>query len=324
MEPHVARRSRVAGVTGNICRSIKDQIASGMLGAGARVPSTRALAVAWGVSRTTVTAAYDQLIAEGYLEARQGAATRVAQGFAASPQPRERRRPADASDALSQQGRRLAKSDLPSERPREGLAVDFRYGEMADADFPRLAWRKAITAALMHRRRRLRYGDPAGVPRFRAALQGYLWRARGLSCALEQVIVVNGSQQGIDLCARLLVDPGDRVLMENPGYGLARQAFLAAGAEVVPVAVDQEGMRTEELPPARLAYTTPSHQFPLGSVMPAPRRRALLAWAERSGAHVIEDDYDSEYRFDISPIPALQALDGAGRVLYLGTVSKTL
>jgi GntR family transcriptional regulator/MocR family aminotransferase len=112
--------------------------------------------------------------------------------------------------------------------------------------------------------------------------------------------------------------------METPGYGLARQAFLAAGAEVIPVAVDQEGMRTEGLPPARLAYATPSHQFPLGSVMPAPRRRALLAWAERSGAHVIEDDYDSEYRFDIAPIPALQALDGAGRVLYLGTVSKTL
>jgi GntR family transcriptional regulator/MocR family aminotransferase len=251
-------RSRVSQ---RICQSIKDQIASGVLDPGGRVPSTRALAVEWGVSRTTVTAAYDQLIAEGYLEARQGAATRVARDLAASPPSTDRRPPV---------------------------------------------------------------ADPAGALRLRAALQGYPWRARALRCAPDQVIVVNGSQQGIDLCARLLLDPGDRALMENPGYNLARQAFVAAGAEVIPIAVDQEGMRTGSLPPARLAYTTPSHQFPLGSVMSAPRRRSLLAWAERSSAHVIEDDYDSEYRFDIAPIPAMQALDGGERVIYLGTVSKTL
>jgi GntR family transcriptional regulator / MocR family aminotransferase len=314
-------RSRVSQ---RICQSIKDQIASGVLDPGGRVPSTRALAVEWGVSRTTVTAAYDQLIAEGYLEARQGAATRVARDLAASPPSTDRRPPVAPSDELSVYGRRLADCDLPPERPREGLAVDFRYGDMAGSDFPRLAWRKAISAALMLRQPRLRYGDPAGALRLRAALQGYLWRARALRCAADQVIVVNGSQQGIDLCARLLLDPGDRALMENPGYNLARQAFVAAGAEVIPIAVDQEGMRTGSLPPARLAYTTPSHQFPLGSVMSAPRRRSLLAWAERSSAHVIEDDYDSEYRFDIAPIPAMQALEGGERVIYLGTVSKTL
>jgi GntR family transcriptional regulator/MocR family aminotransferase len=202
--------------------------------------------------------------------------------------------------------------------------ADFRYGDLAAADFPMLAWRRAVTRALLRPRPRLRYGDPCGSPDLRAALQGYLWRARGLRCEPDQIMVVNGSQQGLDLCARLLLDPGDRVVMENPGYNLARQVFLAAGAEVVPVAVDREGMRTDGLPAARLAYVTPSHQFPLGGVMSAGRRRDLLAWARRTGAYVIEDDYDGEYRFDIAPIPPLQALDGAGRVVYLGTVSKTL
>jgi GntR family transcriptional regulator / MocR family aminotransferase len=195
----------------------------------------------------------------------------------------------------------------------------------AGADFPLLAWRKALGGALLRRRTRLRYGDPCGSPDLRMALQGYLWRARGLRCEPDQIVVVNGSQQGLDLCARRLLDPGDRVVMEDPGYGLARQVFLAAGAEVIPVAVDREGMRTGELPAAaRLAYATPSHQFPLGGVLSAGRRRDLLAWARRTGAYVVEDDYDSEYRFDIAPIPALQAMDGTGRTIYLGTVSKTL
>lgn len=151
-----------------------------------------------------------------------------------------------------------------------------------------------------------------------------MWRARGLRCEADQIIVVNGSQQGIDLCGRLLIDAGDRVVMENPGYVLARQVFLAAGAELIPFDVDREGMQTEGLPEARLAYVTPSLQYPLGSVMSAGQRRDLLAWAQRTGAYVIEDDYDSEYRFDIGPIPTLQALDNGGRVIFLGTVSKTL
>jgi GntR family transcriptional regulator/MocR family aminotransferase len=202
--------------------------------------------------------------------------------------------------------------------------ADFRYGDLAAADFPMLAWRRAVTAAMLRRQPRLRYDDPCGSSTLRAALQAYLWRARGLRCEPERIIVVNGSQQGLDLCARLLLDPGDRAVMEDPGYNLARQVFLAAGAEVVPAAVDRDGMRTEGLPAARLAYVTPSHQFPLGGVLSAARRLDLLAWARHAGAHVIEDDYDSEYRFDIAPIPPLQAMDDAGRVIYLGTVSKTL
>jgi GntR family transcriptional regulator / MocR family aminotransferase len=307
-----------------ICEAIKDQIASGALAPGDRVPSSRALAAEWGVSRTTVTAAYDQLTAEGYLEARQGAATRVARGLAASPILSKPRPPIGLCDELSAYGQRLAAFAIEPESHRERLEVDFRYGDIADADFPRLAWRKAVTAALLRRQARLRYGDPSGSLRLRMALQGYLWRARALPCEPDQVVVVNGSQQGIDLCARLLVNPGDRAVMENPGYNLARQVLLAAGADVIPIPVDDEGLQTGALPAAGLAYTTPSHQFPLGGVMPAARRRDLLTWAERNNAYVIEDDYDSEYRFDISPIPTLQALDGARRVIYVGTVSKTL
>jgi GntR family transcriptional regulator/MocR family aminotransferase len=311
-------------VTQRICEAIKGRIASGLLGPGARLPSTRSLATEWGVSRTTVTAAYEQLIAEGYLETRQGARAQVAPGLTPPATPQEQPTRSGVPDRLSAYGQRLADFTLPPGSGGERFATDFRYGDLAGADFPRLAWRKAVTTALLRSQQRLRYGDPCGSPDLRTALQGYLWRARGLRCEPDQIVVVNGSQQGIDLCARLLLDPGDRVVMEDPGYNLARQAFSAAGADVIPVAVDREGMRTGELPAARLAYTTPSHQFPLGSVMSAGRRRDLLAWAQRTGAYVIEDDYDSEYRFDIVPIPPLQALDGAGRVVYLGTVSKTL
>lgn len=311
-------------VTQRISETIKAQIASGLLGPGARLPSTRSLAVEWGVSRNTVTAAYEQLIAEGYLETRQGALAQVAKGLGhvvSQPgQPNTR----VASDRLSAFGQRLAGFPLPSLAGPTRLTVDFRYGDLAADDFPVLAWRKAVTGVVLRRKPRLRYENPSGLPGLRAALQGYLWRARGLRCEPEQIIVVNGSQQGLDLCARLLLDPGDQAVMENPGYNLARQVVLAAGAEVVPVVVDHDGMRTEDLPPARLAYVTPSHQFPLGGVMTIGRRRELLAWAQHAGAHVIEDDYDSEYRYDIAPIPTVQAMDDAGRVIYLGTVSKTL
>ncbi|MBR0652064.1 PLP-dependent aminotransferase family protein [Roseomonas terrae] len=316
--------SAPARITLRICEAIKAQIASGHLSPGARVPSTRALAAEWGVSRTTVTAAYEQLIAEGYLEARQGARTQVAPGLGRIAAPPGPASPPQVGSRLSAYGERLDAYDLPAVSDRGAKVAEFRYGDLAAADFPKLAWKKAVSVALLRRHGRLRYGDPRGSGRLREALQGYLWRARGLRCTPDQIVIVNGSQQGLDLCARLLVDPGDRVLMEDPGYALARQIFHAVGADVVPVAVDRDGLRTDALPAARLAYTTPSHQFPLGGVLSAGRRRELLAWAQQAGGHVIEDDYDSEYRFDIAPIPPLQALDETGRVIYVGTVSKTL
>jgi GntR family transcriptional regulator/MocR family aminotransferase len=173
---------------------------------------------------------------------------------------------------------------------------------------------------------RLAYDDPCGSLRLRTALQAYLWRSRSVRCETDQIIVVNGSQQGLDICARLLLDAGDRFVMEDPGYLMARYTFAATGAETVPIPVDAEGLQTERLDgiEARLVYVTPSHQYPLGGVMPIGRRHQLLAWARKADAYVIEDDYDSEYRYDTRPIPPLHALEGSDNVIYLGTVSKTL
>jgi GntR family transcriptional regulator/MocR family aminotransferase len=315
-------------VARQIIEALKAQIAGGAYAAGDRLPSTRALAAELGVSRTTVTAAYEQLLAEGYLETRQGARAQVARTLrrataTAEPPPGDGVSPAP----LSRYGRAIAGFQRPETRPPGRLVADFRHGVLAAADFPMPGWKRALNAALLQRPEPLRYGDPRGSPALRLALQGYLWRARGLRCEADQIIVVNGSQQGLDLCARLLIDPGDRAVVEDPCYLQARQILLAAGADLIPIAVDQEGMRTEPLEAvgaARLAFVTPSHQFPLGAVLTAGRRQALLAWARRQGAYVIEDDYDSEYRFDTAPIPPLHALGGADHVIYLGTVSKTL
>jgi GntR family transcriptional regulator/MocR family aminotransferase len=267
-----------------------------------------------------VTAAYGQLIAEGYLTTRPGARAVVAAGLrkAAAAAPAT---PAAPRRLSAFAGRLLA---LPQPQgPQPARLADFRYGDLAGADFPVLAWRRALNRAVLRRPPRLRYDDPQGTAALRSALQGYLWRARGIACPPEQIVIVNGSQQGLDLCARLLLDPGDRFVIENPGYHLARQAFAAVGGAALPVPVDGEGLVTDALPSARLAYVTPSHQFPLGSVLSAARRRSLLAWAASTGACLIEDDYDGEYRHDIAPIPPLQSL-APESVVYLGTFSKTL
>ncbi|WP_147706926.1 PLP-dependent aminotransferase family protein [Microvirga massiliensis] len=308
------------GVARRIIAAIKEQIHAGIYQPGDRLPSTRALAAEWGVSRTTVTAAYSQLIAEGYLATRPGARAIVAHGLgaAASPTPS----PAAAPRHLSAFAQRLLALPSPAVAQTARVA-DFRYGDLSAADFPVLAWRRALNEASLRRTARLLYGDPQGTAALRTALQGYLWRARGIRCTPDQIVIVNGSQQGLDLCARLLLDPGDPFVIENPGYLLARHAFAAAGGVAVPIPVDGDGLRTEALPLARLAYVTPSHQFPLGGVLSATRRRALLAWATRTGACIVEDDYDGEYRHDIAPIPPLQTL-GAETVIYVGTVSKTL
>ncbi|WP_159998140.1 PLP-dependent aminotransferase family protein [Roseomonas sp. 18066] len=311
-----------------IYATLKEQILAGAYGSQGLLPSSRALALELGVSRTTVTAAYEQLAAEGFVAIRQGARPQVA-GLAPSPAA-----PATAAPPpgprLSAYAARLPGGPVRWQPSPARLIADFRYGDLAASDFPTLLWKRAVDAAIARRPDRLSYGDPQGAPDLRAALQAYLWRARGLRCENSQIVVVNGSQQGLDLCARLLLDPGDRVVLENPGYAMARHIFSSVGAEAIPVPVDAEGLRTEELEKvsARLAYVTPSHQFPLGGVLPVARRRALLDWARRQGAFVIEDDYDSEFRYDIAPIPPLHALaeegDAAAPVIYLGTVSKTL
>lgn len=308
-----------------IYEALRDQILDGAFGTDGPLPSSRAMALELGVSRTTVTAAYEQLLAEGFIDVRRGARPRVAPavvdrgGQAGSP---GRARPI----RLSAYGKRVRAVPPYLDRGPDQPIADFRYGDLAPSDFPERTWKRAMNAAMAQRPERLSYDDPRGSRRLRMALQGYLWRARTLRCDLEQIIVVNGSQQGLDLCARLLLDPGDRFVIEDPCYAMARHIFEGTGASPVPIAVDRDGLDVERLAgvAARLAYVTPSHQFPLGGVMPVSRRHQLLEWARRHDAYVIEDDYDSEYRYDIKPVPPLRGLEDSGSVIYLGTISKTL
>jgi GntR family transcriptional regulator/MocR family aminotransferase len=212
------------------------------------------------------------------------------------------------------------------EAPLSGF-IDFLYGPLAGRDFPTLAWLKASRQVERERPARLAYDEPRGDTGLRRALQTYLARARGLSCELEQLIIVNGSQQAVDLCARLLVDAGDTVVVENPGYRMAHHAFEVVGALLHGIGVDAHGLKTDDLvdvETARLVYVTPTHQYPLGAFLPIGRRHALLQWAAKRRAWILEDDYDSEYRYAVRPEATLQSLDNQGSVIYVGTFSKTL
>jgi len=319
-------RSPPDGAGRRVYEHLRTQIADGTLGPGAALPSTRALAADMGVSRTTVTTAYEQLSAEGFIVTSGGRVACVASPLAAHPAPRPARR-ARKAPPLSEFGRRVAAIEMPAAVPADAGHVDFLYGAVAFRDFPVLAWRRAYQAQLLRHQERLCYAPPEGDADLRRALRGYLARARGLRCDAEQIVVVHGSQQAIDLCARLLLDPGDRFVFEDPGYLMARRSFEAAGGRAVPVPVDAHGLVTSALAddrPARLAYVTPSHQFPLGGVLPIARRRELLQWATRHEAWVVEDDYDGEFRYGQRPVDALQSIDQDGRVLYVGTFSKAL
>ncbi|HMO47171.1 MAG TPA: PLP-dependent aminotransferase family protein [Rubrivivax sp.] len=322
----VPRLPRASGVGRRLYDRLRGQIADGSLPLGGRAPSTRALAAELGVSRTTVTAVYEQLAAEGFLVTAPGRAARIASRLApldATPV----RRDARPAAPLSGFGRRVQTMELSALPAAEPARIDFLYGAVAARDFPALAWRRAYVAALLGQPQRLYYAPPAGEEPLRRALQGYLARARGLRCHAEQIVVVHGSQQAIDLCARVLLDAGDAFVFEEPGYLMARRCFEATGAALLPVAVDAHGLDTRRLPDdprTRLAYVTPSHQFPLGATLPIARRQVLLQWAARQRAWIVEDDYDGEFRYGQRPIDALQAMDGDGRVIYVGTFSKAL
>lgn len=314
--------------------ALRERILSGEMAGGLRLASTREMAAEMGLSRTTVQLAYEQLLAEGYVEGRVGSGTYVAADLHTERPAVVRTAAAEPTAVrLSAEGQRVVEVGRPllstraARRPRPRW--DFRHGLPSIADFPLRAWRR-------HLGRRSRdftlegadYAVAQGSPELREAIAGYLRRSRGVDATAEEIVIVGGSQQGLDLAARLLVDEGDAVLMEEPGYEGARSAFQVAGARLVPVPVDEEGLRLESAQAnnrrARLVYTTPSHQYPLGAVMTLPRRLALLQWAERAGAYVIEDDYDGEYRLGGRPLAPLRALDRGGRVLYLGTFSKVM
>ena len=317
-------------------RSLQDQIVDyfraavleGRLKAGTRVPSSRALAADHGVARITAVQAYERLVSEGYLAARAGSGLFVAES--------QLERPARPEAATARRAR--ARPSMPTlmraipdlamlPRPVESLPLC--TGIPALDHFPWSDWAR-ITARL-HRERpldALGHGDPQGERKLREAIAQYLGAARGIACAAEQILVVAGSQQGIDLTARTLARPGDAIWIEEPGYPVGRAALQAAALERVPVPVDAEGIDVAAgarlAPAARLALVTPSHHYPLGFTMSLRRRLALLDWAEAADAWILEDDYDGEYRYGGRPLAPLYTLDRGHRVLYLGTFSKIM
>jgi GntR family transcriptional regulator / MocR family aminotransferase len=313
-------------------QGLRTLILEGRVRAGMLLPSTRMLSVDLMVSRNTVLNAYEQLTAEGYLEGRAGGGTRVSSTLPdtilRASVPPERRTPIRARRRPSRRAASIAAVPIRprfSQLPR--LTRAFRLGACALGDFPMELWGR-----LMRRRwsqsgvRALDYGDVSGYAPLREAIAAYLQASRGVICQASQVLIVNGSQQALDLVTRALMDPGDSAWLEDPGYDGAYGALVAGGTRVVPVPVDSEGLNVEigvqRSPNARLAYVTPSHQFPLGLTMSLPRRIELLRWAKTSGAWLLEDDYDSEFRYASRPLAALQGLDAEACVIYTGTFSK--
>ena len=309
-----------------IYRQLRDAVLDGRLRPGDRLPATRDLAGQLGVSRNTVAAAYDSLTAEGFVAARVGDGTYV-EAVAERRSAGRRQAPRGREVAPSPRWQGLAAGGGPGLGvPRAGGRYDFGVGMPDPALFPWQAWRRVVSAELRPRPGRDRgYADPRGDAGLRDAVARYLGVSRSVKASADDVLVTQGAQQALDLVARVMLVPGSVVAMEQPGYPPARQLFASYGAEVVGVPVDDEGLVVDALPRrATVVYTTPSHQFPLGVAMSLRRRTALLAWARRSGAVVVEDDYDSEFRFSERPLEPLQSLDDDGHVVYVGTFSKTM
>jgi GntR family transcriptional regulator / MocR family aminotransferase len=310
-------------------------ILDGRIRPGQRVPSSRGLAAELGISRISVLSAYEQLLSEGYFETFTGAGTSVAQSIpdeAYTPPEHYLRSQGRASSPKA--GRRRvsqlaeASARLPAQSWCDNLGA-FRVSLPALKQFPIDQWSKLVARNVRTSERdAMAYGNAMGYLPFREAIAEYLGAARGVRCDSSQILVTTGSQQALQLCAQVLLNFGDRVCMEEPGYPGARDAFRAIGAEVVPIALDPDGIdvasMTKRAPSARAVYVTPSHQYPMGMAMSATRRMLLLRWAASTDAWIIEDDYDSEYRFNGRPIAALQGMDAHARVIYLGTFSKVM
>jgi GntR family transcriptional regulator/MocR family aminotransferase len=315
-----------------IYQGVRERILDGRLKPGERLPSSRALAALLRVGRNTVLEAFDMLHAEGYLEARTGSGTFVTRSLPDAPPrrpPLRGREPEPPPELLLSAWARRALAEsvaLPAAlSPDATRRANFRNGLLPDRPFPWRVWEKLARDRLAYPDPRdFQYGQPTGAESFRRAIADYVTRARGVRCTPEQVMVTSGSQGALDLISRVLLEPDQEVAVENPGYPGARRAFVAAGARLAPVGVDADGLRPELLPArARLLYLTPSHQYPTGGVLPVARRLATIDWARPAGAWILEDDYDSEYRYGGRPLAAMQGL-GPERVIYCGTFSKAL
>jgi GntR family transcriptional regulator / MocR family aminotransferase len=314
-------------LTRQVTRALRQAVLSGQLKPGMRVPSSRALATELAVSRNTVLDAYAQLLSEGYFDARHGSGTYVA---ATLPEGNPR---AATSASRPAPAARLSKRGVEIAALATSVVDD--VGSAFCPGIPALdpelldPWtRVSIRAHRRTSKEALNYADAAGYRPLREAIAAYLGPARGVMCTADEVLITSGTQQALDIAARLLLDPGQACWFEEPGYLAAGAALVAAGAVPTPVAVDDEGLCVDagrkRAGRARAAYVSPSHQYPLGVTMTVGRRLRLLEWAERADAWILEDDYDSEFRYERAPLPALRSLDRTGRVMYIGTFSKVL
>jgi GntR family transcriptional regulator/MocR family aminotransferase len=309
-------------------------ILAGRLKAGNKLPPTRELANELGISRNTVVAAYDQLLSEGYIESHVGAGAWVTSALPeemlqSRPLPARSTRGNPQRRAISKRGERLVSALPPISHQGAGKMLPFRCALPDLASFPFDVWTRLLAKHSRNPSHDLfGYAHVAGYPRLREAIAAYLRSARAVKCEADQVIIVPGAQVALDLATQTLLDPGDTVLMEDPGYFGVRGVFIRAGAQVVPAPVDEGGVRLDAVKRdcgnARMVYVTPSHQFPLGVTMSLSRRLELLEWASRAGAWIIEDDCDGEYRYAGRPLASLQGLDNENRVIYTGTFSKVL
>ena len=316
-----------------IYQKMREAILTRRMRVGAKLPATRLLAKDLKVSRNTVMAVYDQLIAEGYLNGKLGSGTFVAEEILDNlletrTQHIQNTQNITSLRNISKRGQvfdnlNFAFSSAPN-KPRA-----FQTGFSAIDEFPVEIWTRLASRRLRKiPRNRLDYCDTQGYPLLREEIAKYLGASRGVRCESSQIIIVAGSQQGLDLTARVMLDAGDEAWIEDPNYIGAYGAMLGAGIKLTPVPLDSEGLSIKAgqklAPAARAAYVTPSHQFPLGTVMSLARRLELLEWANQNSAWIIEDDYDSEFRYDGKPLMALQGLDNQNRVIYIGTFSKVL
>jgi GntR family transcriptional regulator/MocR family aminotransferase len=320
MELHINLVGR-KDLSGEVYRQIRRAITDGRLRPGDCLPASRDLARSLQVSRTTVTVAYERLAGEGFLTSRIGAGTFVSSHLA--PAQKESR---NAAGAGALEPRPVWDSIRLSRAFAQPAEFDFRTGLPDASLFPHATWRRLLLRELRAQPATAGVYDESGGHRgLRAAIARHVGVSRGVQVSAEDVTITNGAQQALDLIARALISPGDRVAVEDPGYAPPRYLFTSLGARVAGVTVDEEGIVVDAIAPGtRLVYVTPSHQYPLGVTMSLSRRLALLEWAARNNAAIIEDDYDSEFRFEERPLEPLQTLDTAGRVVYVGSFSKTL
>lgn len=302
-----------------IYHQFKQQILAGSIPEGSKLPSTRALSGTLGVSRNTVESAYAQLFSEGYVSGKRGS------GFIVEKTEAYDFAPSGRSHSPVQP--ESPQPEAVFAQPAVPVSVDFKYGALSAADFPIRQWRRISNKCLaaMDGESMTEYGDGKGDRGLRIEIMKHIAKTRGVVCEPEQIIVSSGIHYALSLLCQLFRGHTTEVGLEDPGFIWAKQIFTNNGYRVHPIGLDKDGIRLDELEetPASLVYVTPSHQFPMGTVMPIQRRIQLLQWAQRTGGIIIEDDYDSELRYNSKPIPSIQSIDAAGSVVYIGTFSKS-